>query len=125
MKKSILIVDDDPDLLECLRELLESSGYLIDTANDGPEALEKLRTGHYGGMILNIGLPTISGLDVLLPIRQAGSALPVIVLPSYEPGLNLAHSPEYGAQEVMAKPHNRDHLLKAVETYFVSARKPS
>jgi CheY-like chemotaxis protein/anti-sigma regulatory factor (Ser/Thr protein kinase) len=66
----ILIVDDDADLRGVLSALLVNSGHVVEQASDGPEALTKLHSGEFDIVLLDIGLPSMNGLDVLAQIRD-------------------------------------------------------
>src|SRR3546814_13215375 len=78
----ILIVEDEPSILESLGFILQRAGFEVDTATDGTDALNRLRRQTYSGLILDIMLPGMNGFDVLRAVRadKALVALPVIVL---------------------------------------------
>ena len=68
--RNVLVVDDDRTLRHAITTLLHDAGYGTDQAGDGPEALQKLQTQHVDVMLLDIGLPGMSGLDVLAEARR-------------------------------------------------------
>src|SRR5687768_11289697 len=76
---NVLVVDDDRTLRHALTMLLHDAGYRTDQAGDGPEALLKLQAQHVDVMLLDIGLPGMSGLDVLAESRR-GPAPPRVVM---------------------------------------------
>ncbi len=111
---NILIVDDEPDLLEKLRSVLTSERYTIETAADGREGLEKIWNDTYDLILLDIMLPGMNGLEVLSEIREAGIRTPVLMLTAKGDiedkvaGLNL------GADDYLAKPFSLAELLARV-----------
>ena len=78
-RRRILIVDDDRALRHVLATLLSDAGHIVDQAADGPDALERLDTGVFDVVLLDIGLPGVSGLDVLAHAR-AGSSPPLVIM---------------------------------------------
>ena len=72
----ILVVDDDPDIRQLLQDRLRAKGYRVQSAVDGVRALEAVRAETFEGMILDIGIPSMDGMDVLRQIRSMGSADP-------------------------------------------------
>ncbi|MDP4979670.1 MAG: response regulator, partial [Desulfobacterales bacterium] len=76
----ILVVDDEKTLLGQLERALEGQRYMVETALDGQEALDKLFETPYDLIILDIMLPKRDGLSVLREIRQAGMTTPVLML---------------------------------------------
>jgi DNA-binding response OmpR family regulator len=76
----ILIVDDDPDICLALEDLLRHEGYTVRSVMTGREALHEAEQGSYGAVILDLGLPDLSGLVVLRGLEELDPLLPVIVL---------------------------------------------
>ena len=76
----ILIAEDDPSLRRVLTALLEKNSYSVDAVGDGEEALEYLRIGSYDGVILDIMMPKMDGLEVLTVIRREKNTVPVLML---------------------------------------------
>lgn len=111
---NILIIDDEPDLLEKLQTLLASEHYTVTTAADGPAGLEKFWNGSYDLVLLDIMLPGMNGLEILAEIRAAGIKTPVLMLTAKGDiddkvtGLNL------GADDYLAKPFSVAELLARV-----------
>ena len=111
---NILIIDDEPDLLEKLQTLLSSEHYTVTTAADGPAGLEKFWNGSYDLVLLDIMLPGMNGLEILAEIRAAGIKTPVLMLTAKGDiddkvtGLNL------GADDYLAKPFSVAELLARV-----------
>ena len=99
--RNVLIVDDDPDLLEVTRFVIESEGIAVQTAKNGAEALEMLRAGKRPGLVLlDLMMPVMNGWQFLDEIAKSPSlkTIPIVVLTASEP---MAVP---GALEVMRKP---------------------
>ena len=72
----ILIVEDEPSLLEALKKTLRDEGYAVDVAEDGEEGLYKARTWDYDAIVLDVMLPKKDGWEVLCELRRARNARP-------------------------------------------------
>ncbi|NTW88424.1 MAG: response regulator transcription factor [Desulfobulbaceae bacterium] len=111
---NILIIDDEPDLLEKIETLLLSEQYTVSTSADGNDGLQKILNNIYDLILLDIMLPGVNGLDILTEIRAAGILTPVLMLTARGDiddkvtGLNL------GADDYLAKPFSVAELLARV-----------
>jgi DNA-binding response OmpR family regulator len=111
---NILIIDDEPYLLEKLKSVLIGEHYNVETSDDGRKGLEKIWDETYDLILLDIMLPSMSGLEVLSEIRKAGVETPVLMLTAKGDiqdkvtGLNL------GADDYLAKPFSLAELLARV-----------
>ena len=111
---NILIIDDEPYLLEKLGSVLTGEHYSVETAEDGQAGLEKIWNDSYDLILLDIMLPGMSGLEILAEIREAGIQTPVLMLTAKGDiddrvaGLNL------GADDYLAKPFSLAELLARV-----------
>ena len=111
---NILIIDDEPYLLEKLGSVLTGEHYSVETAEDGRAGLEKIWNDSYDLILLDIMLPGMSGLEILAEIREAGIQTPVLMLTAKGDiddrvaGLNL------GADDYLAKPFSLAELLARV-----------
>lgn len=76
----ILIVDDERAIRRTLKEILEYEKYEVDEAGDGEEGLEKIKTGEYDVVILDVKMPKMDGIEVLSAMNEAGIDTPVLVL---------------------------------------------
>jgi len=118
--KRILVVDDDPDIIDYLGLFLEDNGYEVSSANRSSLALEVLDEVEPDAVIADVVLPGRSGLDLLVTIRQheRWSKIPIIVLTGNDSivqdnGKNYLASfhLERGADHVLSKPVDRDALV--------------
>ena len=111
---NILIIDDEPYLLEKIQSLLVSEHYTVETAADGRQGLEKIWNDTYDLILLDIMLPGIDGLKILADLREDGITTPVLMLTAKGDiedkvkGLNL------GADDYLAKPFSPAELLARV-----------
>lgn len=105
MGNRILIVDDEALLVKGLKYSLEQDDYIIDTAYDGKEALEKCNTQKYNLIVLDLMLPEIDGLEVCQKIRET-SQVPIIMLTAKGEDMNKILGLEYGADDYLTKPFN-------------------
>jgi len=101
----ILIVDDEKLFVKGLKYSLEQDDYIIETAFDGKEAIEKVKKKRYDLIILDLMLPGIDGLEVCQKIRQ-DSQVPIIMLTARGEDINKILGLEYGADDYLTKPFN-------------------
>lgn len=108
----VLVVDDDPDIRETLREVLDLEGVTVTTAADGRDAMEALRAGLGPSLIvLDLMMPIMSGWDVLAALRadRALAEIPVAVISAG------GRTPPPGATYFLKKPIDLDDLLDLVQ----------
>ena len=110
----ILIVDDEPHMLNSLRILLEGYGFRVTTAATGSEALDRLDNCHFNLVLLDLGLPDCSGLDIIDTILASDFAPKIIVI-SGQAEINMAISTiKRGAHDYLRKPYAVSDLVKSV-----------
>ena len=80
MRYRALIVEDDPAIRKLVEKLLARKGIEIDTAHDGRKAIEKIRTGNYNVLILDLMIPEVNGFEVIDFVKKNKIALPVVVV---------------------------------------------
>jgi DNA-binding response OmpR family regulator len=116
LKTRVLIVEDEPNIMESLSFILERADFDIDTAPDGTEALLQLRRQTYSALILDLMLPGISGLDVLRSVRadKALEALPVIVLSAKGQAADRHAAETTGATAFITKPFSNAEVVDRV-----------
>jgi two-component system KDP operon response regulator KdpE len=110
----ILVVDDEPAILRFLRAGLGSQGYLVIEAQTGHAAIDAARQHRADLIVLDLGLPDIDGLEVIRRLREAGVALPIIVLSSRENEAAKVTALDLGADDYVTKPFGIDELLARV-----------
>ncbi len=112
-KMSILVVDDDPQIVSFLKRGLAYEGYKVDTAADGIEALAKAREKEPDLVILDILMPEIDGIEVSKRLRQ-GSDVPILMLTAKGTVADKVAGLESGADDYLVKPFAFDELLARV-----------
>jgi PAS domain S-box-containing protein len=119
---SILIVDDEPDICLALEDLLRHAGYTVRSVMTGREALREAEHSQFGAVILDLGLPDLSGFAVLRGLEELDPLLPVIVLTASAQDSVTVESLRRGAAAYITKPYNPD-ALKIVLRQAVDSRK--
>lgn len=115
MTQTILVVEDDKGLQKYLRELLLDNGYSVTTASDGIEALEALKKNEPDIIILDLGLPNMSGEAVCLEVRKKYPSLPVIILTAKDSISDIVQGLNLGADDYMTKPFVADEFLARIK----------
>ena len=110
---TILVVDDEPKIVQIARDYLEHAGFEVVSAASGPAALEIIATTHPALVILDLGLPGIDGLEVTKRIRQAGS-LPIVILTARDDEIDKVVGLELGADDYLTKPFSPRELVARV-----------
>jgi DNA-binding NtrC family response regulator len=121
--KRILVVDDDPDILEFLADRLASYGYLVEMVTDGRNALKAFRQRSFHGLILDIGIPEIDGLGVLQQIRDSYSTIPVVIVTASGSKERAIQAIGMGAQAYLLKPFDAACFKDVVERWFGQTHK--
>ena len=110
----VLIVDDEINLAEGIRENLEIEGYSTDVAHDGAEGLEKLRAESFDLVLLDVMMPKLDGLQVCARLREAGNQTPVLFLTVRNDADDRIRGFEAGGDDYLAKPFHLQELLLRV-----------
>ncbi|MEW5790700.1 MAG: response regulator [Pseudomonadota bacterium] len=110
----ILLVEDDPLLGDGLRVGLGQEGYTVDWIRDGQAARLALETGSYGLVVLDIGLPRLSGLELLRALRAQGNGVPVLILTARDAVADRVAGLDGGADDYMIKPFDLDELAARI-----------
>jgi two-component system phosphate regulon response regulator PhoB len=130
MAERILLVDDEPDLLELVRVNLEQAGYLVESAEGGREALATLRRSPPDLVILDLMLPDVSGTEICRQVRadQHLSEVPIIMLTAKADEVDRVVGLELGADDYVTKPFSPRELtlrVRAVLRRRKSGRDPA
>jgi two-component system copper resistance phosphate regulon response regulator CusR len=120
----ILIVEDEGRISSFLQKGLRSNGYTTSLAGTGEEALTLSRTGEFDLMILDIGLPDMSGFEVLEQLRARDRRMPVIVLTAFDAVTDRVAGFEGGADDYVPKPFSFEELLARIRARLRSDRAP-
>ena len=109
----VLVVDDEPAIVEIVRDYLADAGYRVSTARSGAEALRQVRSILPDLIVLDLGLPELDGLDVARTIRQS-SRVPIIMLTARSDEADRIVGLELGADDYLVKPFSPRELLARV-----------
>jgi DNA-binding response OmpR family regulator len=109
----ILIVDDEPKIVRLVADYLEAAGFAVTSAASGTEALMRVRTESPDLVVLDLGLPTLDGLDVTRTIRRSGD-LPIIMLTARDDETDRVIGLELGADDYVTKPFSPRELVARV-----------
>jgi two-component system OmpR family response regulator len=124
----VLVVEDEPDLLEVLAQSLREDGYAVDTAFDGREGLRRARAGkgQFDALVLDLMLPHIDGWSILKELRKEGNAVPVLILTARDALSDRVKGLDLGADDSLAKPFELAELLARLRSIIRrGAGKPS
>jgi len=107
----ILLVEDERTLQAQVRSALEASAYTVDATGDGKEALYLASEYPFDAAIVDLGLPGMSGLDVIRRLREKGSVLPILILTARARWQDKVEGLEAGGDDYVTKPFQPEELL--------------
>jgi two-component system copper resistance phosphate regulon response regulator CusR len=114
----ILVIEDEPRILDFLRLGLEAEGFVVDAADDGAAGLRRALDGSYELVILDLLLPRLDGLRVLSELRQARADVPVLILSARSDLPTKLRGFDLGANDYLAKPFSFDELVARVRVHL-------
>lgn len=114
----ILVVDDDTDIQQLLHDRLKAGGYQTCSAFDGRHALTLLESQEFDGMILDIGIGQIDGLEVLRRVRVGNQRLPIIMITASGSQELAVRAIGLGAQAYLLKPFDAGQLQQTMDRWF-------
>ena len=115
-RPSILVVEDEPMVLELITTRLELAGYKTFSARDGRQALVRLKDVRVAGMLLDINMPNLDGFGVLRHLQETGEIrrLPIMVLTARNQADDVRQAIALGARDFLSKPFKDEQLLSRV-----------
>ncbi len=117
MEKTILVVDDEKNIVDNIKEYLENSDYKVVTAFDGKKALEIIESTHIDLMVLDLMLPKLSGEEVCTEVRKNYN-LPIVMLTAKVGEENRINGFEIGADIYLTKPFSLKELVTVIKSIF-------
>ena len=114
-KKSILIVEDDKAILKSLKDILQSEGYSVDTAENGREAIQKSKEKFFNMALLDIKLPDMEGTKLLTLMHEDLPKMVKIMVTGYPSLENAVEALNLGADAYVMKPIKPDKLLALIK----------
>ena len=112
--ETILVVDDEPAILQVIQDRLVREGFAVLTAQSGEQALASGRDRQHDLIILDLMLPDVDGFEFLRQLRAAGDEVPVIILTARDDEVDVVVGLELGADDYIAKPFNPRELVARV-----------
>jgi len=122
--KTILVVDDEPKIVELARDYLEHAGFAVVSAFDGSEALTRARTDAPDLIVLDLGLPKLDGLDVARALRR-DSNVPIVILSGRSDESDKLVGLELGADDYVTKPFSPKELVARVRAVLRRMERPA
>ena len=123
MSRTILVVDDEPRIVDLARDYLEHAGFRVITASDGRAAVDTARRDRPDLVVLDLGLPGLDGLDVTRELRRDGS-IPIVMVTARDDELDKLLGLELGADDYLTKPFSPRELVARVKAVLRRADRP-
>ena len=110
----ILVVDDDQSVRKVLKTILEEEGHVVDTAQNGKEAIKKSNAKFYNLALIDIRLPNMEGTKLLTAMKETTPKMVKIIITGYPSLENAIEAVNKGADAYILKPFNMDKVLKKI-----------
>lgn len=116
-KPTVLVVDDEPNIVETLQDRLEMSGYHVLTAVNGEDGLEQATKHSPDIVLLDIMMPVMDGLEMLERLRQTSdnTDIPVIMLSACSQAQDIARAKAFGIEDYIVKPFDLGELMDKID----------
>ncbi len=124
-KQKVLVVDDEQNICELLRLYLEKEGFEVSIANDGQEALDKIRTENPSLVLLDIMIPKVDGWQVCRRVREAGNNCPIIMLTAKGETFDKITGLELGADDYVVKPFDTKEVIARIKAVLRRSDDPA
>ena len=111
----ILVIEDEKELLADIRAALQAENYIVDSSSDGNEGYYFATEYPLDAAIVDIGLPGMSGIEIIQKLRQQGHTLPVLILTARSRWQEKVEGLEAGADDYLVKPFQMEELLARVK----------
>ena len=118
MARRVLLVDDEEDIVEVIRDRLEAYGFTVTTAGTGLEALKKLSVEKFDGIFLDVKMPEMGGIEALEEIRKTDKQIPVIIITASSTRDAAIEAIAKGANEYVLKPFAWEELKAKIEKVY-------
>ncbi len=113
--KSILVAEDEPSVRRLISFKLEKQNFLVEEAENGEEAMEKLCSTSYDILILDLMLPRLDGMQILKKIKKEEIDIPVLILSAKSQEKDITRGFELGADDYLTKPFKSQELIIRVK----------
>ena len=112
---SVLVVDDNEDLLDTLSLILKRRGFNVDTAENGVSAVDKFKTHHFDVILMDIVMPEMNGVEAFRRIREISPGATVILMTAYSEDELISIALDEGAHHVIHKPIRIDQMIELIK----------
>ena len=119
--KTVLLTDDNEDIIELVKLVLGNSGYKLDTATDGAQAVARCLSNPPDLVLMDINMPTKGGFDAVKELRAKGFKKPIVMLTASESAADRKHAKDVGCDAYILKTLNMDDLEKVIDHYLVDS----
>jgi DNA-binding NtrC family response regulator len=119
---NILIIDDDEIILNVLSRALQERGHTVRVTADGPNGISIYQDGRFNLVLLDLGLPSMSGTDVLKEIKRLDANARVVIMSGYLCAKNIADTVHLGALAFLEKGFSLDHFEDTIESVLTPFR---
>jgi len=117
-RTGILVVDDDESVRKVLATILEENGYVVETAINGKEAIEKSNARFYNLALIDIRLPDMEGTKLLTAMKETTPRMVRIIITGYPSLQNAIEAVNKGADAYIVKPFNMDNVLSTIREHL-------
>jgi DNA-binding NtrC family response regulator len=114
-KVKIVVIDDEPSVLESFKMILKIKDYDVTTFSDGPSALAVVKPGMFDMAFIDLKLPGMDGITILKKLKQIDSELEVVIVTAYATESSHANAITLGALEYLRKPFLMEEIYELVE----------
>ncbi len=121
---NILVIDDEPNIRRSLELILKEAGYQVGTAENALLGLNRIKTGQYDLVFLDLKLPDKNGMEILPEIRQLYPDLPVLILTAHATLDSAVEAVRRGARDYLLKPIKPAHLLERIQEILAEQTQP-
>jgi DNA-binding NtrC family response regulator len=111
----ILIIDDDESIRKTVSKALERAGYVVDTAENGTEAIEKAEANFYNLALIDIRLPDMEGTKLLTAMKETVPKMVKIIITGYPSLPNAIEAVKRGADDYVLKPFDMENVLATIK----------
>ncbi len=115
MNELILLVDDEPSIVQLARMYLEREGFRVESATDGEAALDRVARGHPALVVLDVMLPKLDGFEVCRRLRASQNSIAILMLTARDEDIDKILGLELGADDYLTKPFNPRELVARVK----------
>jgi len=119
--KNILIIEDEKEIRDGLAEVLEDAGFVVDSAENGQQGLEKIKTKEFDVVVTDLIMPVIGGMEVLRETKRMKPKTRVILITAYATVDNAVEAMKAGASDYITKPFRIDEVQTKIRKVLAEA----